>query len=338
MKIKLIGHTPDQDLKVKRNNPWQAFIEELMENGFEIVTGEVEKNYFDILIVNSHSPRSLKRAKELNVKKRNIFMIYWEPSVTNPKIHSENVRNLYGNVYTPSREWQNKLNGYYFFWPQVKIEGELQTLNKWSKRKNKSIMILANKFSASRGQNYTLRRNTDLIKDDSGNYLVDLFGEAWNKGRMYDLSHFFGKFIKTPKKSLDLFSWISLGKKQLNFLGQAPVKTKTASKYRINLVIENSGEYVSEKIFAAHVSQNIIVYVGANLKFEGINNNLAIQCEPNVDEISSQINYLINLPVENQYKIMKKQWQIAKNESKRRSNKLVLRNLANSIVKKIEST
>jgi hypothetical protein len=95
---------------------------------------------------------------------------------------------------------------------------------------------------------------------------------------------------------------------------------------------------VSEKIFAAHVSQNIIVYVGANLKFEGINNNLAIQCEPNVDEISSQINYLINLPVENQYKIMKKQWQIAKNESKRRSNKLVLRNLANSIVKKIEST
>jgi len=336
MKIKLIGHTPDQDMKVERDNPWQTFIEELTDNGFEIVYGEVENNYFDILIVNSHSPRSLKRASELNVKKSNIFMIYWEPSVSYPKIHSEKVRNLYGNAYTPSRVWKNKLNGHYFFWPQVKIDGELQTLNKWSKRKNKSVMILANKFSASRGQNYTLRRNTDLIKDKSGNYLVDLFGGNWNKGKIYDFRHFFGQFIRTPKKSLDLLSWTSLGKKQLNFLGHAPLKTKTASKYRINLVIENSSEYVSEKLFEAHVSQNIVIYVGANLKFEGINHNLAIQCEPNVDELTSQINYLVNLPVENQYKIMKRQWQIAKNESKKRFNELVLRNLANSIVKNIE--
>ena len=197
-------------------------------------------------------------------------------------------------------------------------------------------MILANKFSASRGQNYTLRRNTDLIKDRSGNYLVDLFGGNWNKGKIYDFRHFFGQFIRTPKKSLDLLSWTSLGKKQLNFLGHAPLKTKTASKYRINLVIENSSEYVSEKLFEAHLSQNIVIYVGANLKFEGINHNLAIQCEPNVDELTSHINYLVNLPVENQYKIMKKQWQIAKNESKKRFNELVLRNLANSIVKNIE--
>ena len=336
MKIKIIGHTPDQDLKVERDNPWQAFTDELIDSGFEIVSGEVENNYFDVLILNSHSPRSLKRARQLNVNKKNIFMIYWEPSVSNPKIHSENVRNLYGNVYTPSREWKDKLNGHYFFWPQTKIDGEIESINVWSKRKNKSVMILANKFSASRGQNYTLRRNTDWIKDNSGNYLVDLFGGHWNSGIKYDLSRYIGQLIRTPIWRIDPFSWFSLGKKQNNYFGHAKKKAKVAVKYRINLVIENSAEYVSEKLFEAHLSQNIVIYVGAKLKSEGINSKIAIQANPNQAELSKIINSLINLPVKKQYEIMKQQREIAKNESRKRLNSHILGNLANSIVKKVE--
>ena len=336
MKIKLIGHTPDQDLVVENNNPWQGFKKELLKNNFEIVSGDLEENLFDALIVNSHSPKALKRASQLNIKKENIFLIYWEPSVTNPKIHMDKVRKLYGNIYTPSTEWKKRLGGEYFFWPQGKIVGNLQSLDTWKKRKNKVVMILANKHSASKGQNYSLRRTTDQIKDNFGNYLVDLYGQNWNRGMRFDLIKYFAQLIRTPIKQIDIFSGFSLGKKQKNYYGYTKEKNKISSKYKINLIIENSAEYVSEKLFEAHMSQNIVVYVGASLESESINDKIAIQCESNINELSKLINHLLSLPDKDQYKIMKLQWQIAKIESRKRFNELVLRNLANSILKKIE--
>ena len=197
-------------------------------------------------------------------------------------------------------------------------------------------MILANKFSASIGQNYALRRNTYVIKDNFGDYLVDLYGENWNRGIKYDLRHYLGQFVRTPIRKVDLASWYLLGTKQRNYFGQTKDKAKTASQYRINLVIENSREYVSEKLFEAHLSQNIVVYVGASLQSENINPALAIQCKPKIDDLVTLINSLNKLPTKIQYKIMKDQQQIAKLESKKRFNTSVLRNLASSIAMEIK--
>lgn len=332
MKVKVIGHLPEKDLVVGEKNPWLNFFNEFKEMKYEVVSGDLINSKIDLLIVNSHSPKTLKKAKKLGINKKNIIMIYWEPFVSYPKIHSARIRSKYGSVYTPSKLWSLKLDGEYFFWPQAPILKRNQKFVDWKKRKNKSTMILSNKFSAAKGQNYTLRRNTDLLKDLRGNYLVDLFGQQWNLGFIYDLRHFVGQLLQTPINKIDLHSWKQIGKKQKNYLGPTFNKHITGSEYRIVLVIENCNEYISEKLFEAHLSQAIVVYIGADLKSEGINPEIAIQCEPKIESIQKLIEHLINLKSEEQYDIMKKQHLIAHQESLVRNHNLVLSNLGKAIV------
>lgn len=335
MRVKVIGHLPEQDLTVDDMNPWINFFDVFKQRKIKVDRGDLSTSKFDLLIVNSHSPKALKRAKFLGLKKNRIIMIYWEPFVSYPKIHSSKIRDEYGYVYTPSKIWSAKLNGEYFYWPQADIKNNLQQFKYWSQRKNKSVMILSNKFSAVKGQNYTLRRKTDLIRDPYGSYLVDLFGEQWNLGFFYDYRHFLGQLYRTPPSKIDYKSWQCLGKKQPNYFGPTKDKHSTASEYRINLVIENSAEYVSEKLFEAHLAQSIVIYVGANLRSEGIDPGIAINCEPNVQSIQKVIENLVNQNNREQFKIMKNQHDIACKESLARNHSIVLADLAEKIIGRV---
>ena len=94
-----------------------------------------------------------------------------------------------------------------------------------------------------------------------------------------------------------------------------------------------SAEYVSEKLFEAHLSQNIVIYVGANLAKEGINPGIAIEVSPKIRAIKDAIRQIQYLHPKDQYKLMKKQQAIARRESKKRFNEKVLANLAKTISK-----
>lgn len=334
MKVKVIGHIPDQDLIVEESNPWHSFLNTFKKSGFEIIKGDLTKSIFDLLIVNSHSPRSIWRAKELGLTKNRLFMIYWEPLVTYPRIHSKVIRNKYGTVFTPSKLWASNLRGEYFYFPQPESNGQIQKFADWNNRKNSALMVLANKFSAVRGQNYSLRRLTDKIKNERGEFLVDLYGSQWNQGLFYDFRHYFGQLIRTPINKIDFLSWLNLGKKQKNYFGSVEDKIKVSSNYKISLVIENSSEYVSEKLFEAHQSQTIVIYIGAQLVKEDINPEIAISCRPIIKEIEDQIQKIIRLSDEDKYEVMLKQQRVAQIESKKRKNKIVLADLAKAIMKK----
>lgn len=332
MRIKVIGHTPDEDFFTATSKPWSMFFQALKQR-HEIVTSKIGAPKFDCLVVNSHSPKALKLALKLGIPKSKILMIYWEPSVSYSKLHTKKIRNQYGKVYTPSKDWSNQLGGTYFNWPQVLIKDKYVNFKNWQARKNKTVMILANKFSAKRGQNYSLRRKTWKIKDRDGNFVVDLFGTCWNKGFYYDFRHFFGMLARTRFLDWDFYSWIYLGKKQKNYLGMSSNKKVTAEDYRINLVIENCSEYISEKLFEAHLSQNIVIYVGANLANEGINPGIAIEVPPRISAIKDAIIKIQSLHPKEQFNLMKKQQAIARKESKVRFNDNVLAGLAKTISK-----
>ena len=332
MKVRIIGHIPDEDFLTTNSKPWSLFFRTLKKR-HEIVTSKNRNLKYDCLIVNSHSPKALKLAQQLCIPKSKILMIYWEPSVSYPKLHSKKIRNQYGRVYTPSKYWSKQMGGTYFNWPQVLLKDKYVNFKNWQSRKNKAVMILANKFSAVRGQNYSLRRKTWKIKDSDGNFAVDLYGASWNKGVYYDFLQFFGALRRTRFSDLDFSSWMYLGKMQKNYLGPKKNKKVAAEKYRINLVIENSSEYVSEKLFEAHLSQNIVIYVGANLASEGINPGIAIEVPPKISAIRDAIMQIQSLPPKEQFKLMKQQQFIARKESKTRFNELVLANLARTISK-----
>ena len=206
-RIKVIGHTPELDFKISPGNPWETFFLTLKKHGYEIVEGENRK--FDFLIVNSHSPKALRNAIKNGVNRANCVMIYWEPQVTNPLIYTEEVINSYGRVYSPSKTWNEKIGGFYFPWPLDPIPIEIESLENWKRRENKCFLVAGNKFSVNKGNLYKLRRELAYDKNLQKDYLIDLYGQNWNKGLIFDVIQIIISFIKTP---LGKWSYKSIGK------------------------------------------------------------------------------------------------------------------------------
>jgi hypothetical protein len=72
-------------------------------------------------------------------------------------------------------------------------------------------------------------------------------------------------------------------------MGPVADKLQTASNYKFALVIENSGDYMSEKLFDALFSGCLPIYVGAPVETYGIPKNLVIQAGPSIGEIRQGI-------------------------------------------------
>jgi hypothetical protein len=134
------------------------------------------------------------------------------------------------------------------------------------------------------------------------------------------------KFIHISPNSLRYFS-----PNLINYLGPITDKSSTQSEYKISLVVENSADYISEKIFDALSSQNIVVYVGAEISKFGLNQNMVVQVEENAELVCEILASLLTLPPKVQYKKMCEQ-QLEYHKIKANwNNKNVLKKLANSI-------
>ncbi len=151
-----------------------------------------------------------------------------------------------------------------------------------NKRKNKFVMINSNLLSLTRNQNYSLRR--EIVAKI---FEVDLFGFNWN-------NNFFEKFltlVKEFKKYLPRIYNIELSglryyfKTFDNYLGSVVNKREVMSAYKYSIVIENSSNYVSEKLFDSLVTGCMPIYVGPDLSLYDLPKNLYLQAQPNFKDI-----------------------------------------------------
>jgi hypothetical protein len=117
----------------------------------------------------------------------------------------------------------------------------------------------------------------------------------------------------------------------INYLGPISDKQYTQSKYRISLVIENSSDYISEKLFDALDSQNIVVYVGAEISKFGLNKNMVIQIDENAELVRDALVKLLAVDPKDQYKLLSLQQNEYRKIASDWNNKNVLRKLADSI-------
>lgn len=80
------------------------------------------------------------------------------------------------------------------------------------------------------------------------------------------------------------------------FMGEIQDKFEVTSRYNTALVIENSSEYYSEKIFDAFVSGCYPIYVGfSGLVEEGVPQELFTLCEPTTAHVTSAISSSIEI-------------------------------------------
>lgn len=335
MKIRLIGHSKNPTMNVGVEGPWYQFKKTLEELGLEINTEDFG-NKNDCLIANSHSKEAILECKNNKTPINRRILILWEPKIVVPKLYSRRILSQYGKIYTPSVDWSEKVKGEIFKWPQLNLRSHVPKYENWGVRKNKAVMVLANKFSASRGEQYSLRRELNRLCADKE--IMDLYGAKWNEGYMYNMRHYVGNLLRTPITNLDLSSAKYLKKKYSNFKGHSENKLDTTSKYAISVVIENSSDYISEKLFDSVASGAITIYVGPNLERYGLSGETAIQTKASAKEIIKVVRNLQSKSIDEQRKIAKNQYNSLLKAADRWEGNLVLTTLARDINSYLEST
>jgi hypothetical protein len=335
MKIRLIGHSKNPTMTVGTQGPWFEFKKTLEKLGNQIST-EKFRAQNDCLIANTHSKEAILECKVNKTPINRRILILWEPKIVVPKIYSRRVLSKYGKIYTPSVDWSEKVNGEIFKWPQLDLRSLKQNHDNWELRKNKAVMVLANKFSASRGEQYSLRRELNLLCGEKN--IMDLYGAKWNEGNLYNLMHYVGSLLRTPIANIDLSSARLLKKRFSNFKGHSENKSITLSGYAISVVIENSSDYISEKLFDSVASGAITIYVGPNLERYGLSGETAIQTKASAKEIIKVVRNLQSKSIDEQRKIAKNQYNSLLKAADKWEGNLVLTTLARDIHSYLEST
>ena len=329
MKIKVIGHNGKIFFSAPDNNPWSAFFSELKKSGAQVVTNESGAK-FDVLIANSHSKKSIRQCEKFEVAKENRILILWEPKEINGKLYKPSTLANYGQIFSPSLEWLEGNNVHKFNWPLGKSVQKIQSDQEWSKRKNKFVFIGSNKYSVSKGELYSLRRA--VLKDAYIGKFIDVYGHNWNSNILYDFKCIISSLLKTNCRNYSLKSVRLFARNYSNYKGLTHNKQNTLNDYRFAIVIENSNNYISEKLFESLESLCIVVYVGANLT-KNLDKNIAIQSEPDLRHISEKVRQIFSMSNPEQLSLMKNQHKEYLLINKKWDNYKVLKNLARDSVK-----
>ena len=148
------------------------------------------------------------------------------------------------------------------------------------------VMIASNLLSMREKELYSLRRK--CVRQINS---LDLFGFDWDRSNLSKLKLLLVeviKFIKVPSK----ISYKGISNYFRNYktqMGHVENKHFTLAKYKYTLVIENSLDCFSEKLFDALIAGCIPIYVGVDPKSFDIPAEIYISAEPDIDSIEAAI-------------------------------------------------
>jgi hypothetical protein len=162
----------------------------------------------------------------------------------------------------------------------------LQRLDKPQARiQERLVLINANKMSLISGELYSFRR--ELMHA----FPIDTFGHHWTSKLSDRVKTLLGE-VKIALSNLlrPQFSSIRLWwARHPNIKGPVSDKLKTLEKYQLAVVVENSTDYMSEKLFDALVAGCLPIYVGPDPTSYGIPEHLVVRSDPNLTSFSAAL-------------------------------------------------
>jgi hypothetical protein len=210
-------------------------------------------------------------------------LLRFEPEVVNPLGYTKIFESKFDAIIRVGRPISEA--EFALPWPQPSLKfAEVQGIGE--RVQNEFPIINANKISLIPGELYSLRRH--LAQHIPG---VVLFGNGWGSPFRHRLRPLLvaalvalvaGKFRLSGMKH-----WFS---KYPNWRGSAEDKQLTLSQFKSALVIENSRDFLSEKLFDAWSAGCIPVYVGLeDLSSFGLPGHLVVRAEPNMRSVRSAL-------------------------------------------------
>ena len=155
-----------------------------------------------------------------------------------------------------------------------------------SERIDRFAIINANKMSFVEGELYSLRRLAAQKSSD-----IDVWGFDWNVPWFRRAAKAFEELVIPLKHGFGIKPSAIKGwfKKPLSFMGTSEDKLLTLASYKYSLVIENSIEYMSEKLFDSLFAGTFPIYVGPNPVDFGMPEFVAIHSKPDINSILKAI-------------------------------------------------
>ena len=327
MKIYISDMSRLNSIRVELDSPWNYFLKELHSHGHTVTSDLADA---DLLILNGIRPaRKVMKKKSLRHKPR--VLILWEPPSNFGLEWDKAMKARYAKVFKPSPFWNTFDNPTEIFdWPQGEsaFREDFQC-EEGGKVRNRACLILSNKISFHVDELYSLRREVANRSE-----FLDVYGLNWRSRTIVKLREFFSALFRNPTllfffKSRYFFSVPD------GFKGVAKNKLLTHSRYNLSVVIENSGDYVSEKLIDCIASKSVPLYVGPPLELFGIPKEVAISVKPNFEEIENQIRSYLNKPRELEVILKAGQNFLNSREFRDHINVAVFNRIARSVCKEI---
>lgn len=269
MKVAIVGPNSSQAFSNHDQTSAQSMLSK-----FDLEVVPISEQQLDALVcvdIDAPSVRFLSKSEYSGKPK---YLIKFEPSVVRPQHSRLDIEEMFSEVFEIGRSKEGQI----LPWPQTWDERDFSI----GLREPKIVAVSANKSSAMKGELYSLRRAAYASIPG-----VEVYGNGWNEPSVTSI-------IRWMKEAMLVIRWGKrpILKTSLNVLarpaayfGPCSDKLETMSNYKVALVIENSQEYMSEKLIDALLAGCIPVYVGPDVREFGIPNELVVQSKADLESV-----------------------------------------------------
>jgi hypothetical protein len=290
----------------------------------------------DWFLAFQHDDQALEAAKKTPRDQR--ILVVWEPRIVDPRYYKDsNVAN-YGHRLAMSPLWADMIEGDQVYWPQEAFGAVDFSAGTWLLRSNRVVFINANKTSVLSGERYTLRRQVIDLSERKG-IPLDLYGPGWDSpltDRYTHWAHCMAIALKSHE-AINVQSLRKISIRPKSWGGKVAEKKPIFYESRVALAIENSDDFVSEKLFDAVGSGCLTVYVGPNILSEfGIEIDARLVCDPNPTSIVRKIQWALNLPPKTQVELARQQFEALEAIAQARERTYIMKNLGATIAARIK--
>ena len=271
------------------NSKAPKFSDLLKANGVEIASSLSQASTYLCLDVDPYEIKE-KYRDFLKVERR--VLIRQEPRVVRPQNYKSAFLRHFEEIFEVGRVEQTGTHG--LLWPQV--WREVDPSSPEAQRSSDSVVMIAgNRLSLVAGEQYSLRRSCIRTIDK-----LSVFGQSWRISPPARLR----QLIVTTRDLLSSqqrphfspgLAWMCYSNSNIR-----PVVSKheTLSKWKVSLVIENSQDVFTEKLFDSLFALTIPVYVGPNLTHFPIPRDLYVQADPTLESITGAIDHALSMDYE----------------------------------------
>jgi hypothetical protein len=266
---------PPKGIPTLEEMGWCTFSSVLQDLGLS-VTYDASTIDSSSWIISFNNYRDRRRLLDSVAPSRRIGIVL-EPRVTSPYTHRTVLEGDFSVVFAGSPMWFPGTRVSVFRWPQA-ISGDRIPI---AQQYPYDVTALSgDKYSAIPGSLYGLRRRIGREFDRQGIRLA-MFGRGWSDPPIRRWGRAARACVKSAQEYIP--PDLALAAQAMNWrprrhLGVASTKRQALSFAPASLVIENSADYVSEKLFDVLVHGVVPLYVGPPLEQFGIPGSLVVQC------------------------------------------------------------